>query len=333
MKKNNRGLAFPTFYGLRDDGYGHFCAKYKHPNTQPMEGSSTNGAASAASGEGGGTQAVQNDSATENNKKMEEKDIEQLEQGQEGQVPAEKTQRDLFYERHRRDYPDDDEADEDLVYRRINERNSEYDRLKKNDDDFRTVVNEHPQFGGMFLDAADGKDFFDSLFSRFSKEDIMSAYDDPEKAKELSEKYEAYMKSEQDAKKFREEGDANIKETIERFRKYCEDNNIGEDEAMEMWQKINDFYAEGLSGKFSDELFDMMRKASTHDTDVEAARQEGELAGHNAKVQATLAKGKAPAGIPPTFSGGQGATLAEPKPKNKKVVRNPFTNEDMEFDE
>lgn len=300
-----------------------------------MEGSSATGASSAAVGEGGGTQATQaNENATENNKKMEEKDIEQLEQGQEQeQTPAEKTQRDLFYERHRRDYPDDDEADEDLVYRRINERTSEYDRLKKNDDDFRKVVNEHPQFGGMFLDAADGKDFFDSLFSRFSREDIMAAYDDPEKAKELSEKYAAYVKGEQDAKKFREEGDTNIKETIERFRKYCEENNIGEEEAMEMWQQMNDFYSDGLKGKYSDKLFDMMRKASTHDTDVEAARQEGELAGHNAKVQATLAKGKAPAGIPPTFDGGQGTTLSEPKPKNKKVVRNPFRNEDMEFDE
>lgn len=314
----------------------HFCAKYKHQNNTSMEGSSTTGASATANGgEGGSAQATQakteNTNANETKEKMEEKELE-IEQTEQ-EKPVEKTQRDLFYERHRQDYPDDDENDEDLLYRRINERNGEYDKLKKNDDDFRKVVNEHPQFGGMFLDAADGKDFFDSLFSRFSKEDIMAAYDDPDKAKELSDKYAAYMKSEQDAKKFREEGETNIKETIERFRKYCDENNIGDEEAQEMWQKINDFYAEGLSGKYSDELFDMMRKASTHDTDVEAARQEGELAGHNAKVQATLAKGKGPQGLPPTFDGGQGATLVEPKPKNKKIVRNPFRNEDMEFDE
>lgn len=318
-----------------------------------MEGTSSTGATAAANGasasattsEGGGTQTI--NTATENTQKNEVKtkkaDTEKKAKESEQQTPPpsappqegekkEKSQKDLFYERHKKDYPDDDEADEELFWKRHNERTKEYDKLKKSDDDFRKVISEHPQFGGMFLDAADGKDFFESLLGRFSKEDILAAYDDPEKAKSLSESYTNYMKGQEESKKLREEGENNIKETISRFSKYCEKNDIGEEEMAAMWQQMNDFYTDGLKGKYSDKLFDMMRKAATHDADVENARQEGELKGHNAKVQATLAKGKAPKGLPPTFDGGQGGTAPEPKPKQKKVVRNPFTNEDMEFD-
>jgi hypothetical protein len=303
-----------------------------------MEGTSSTGATATANGasgsvttsEGGGTQAT--NAATENTQKNEVK-TEKADTEKKETEKKEKSQKDLFYERHKKDYPDDDEADEELFWKRHNERTKEYDKLKKSDDDFRKVISEHPQFGGMFLDAADGKDFFESLLGRFSKEDILAAYDDPEKSKKLSESYTNYLKGQEESKKLREEGENNIKETISRFSKYCEKNDIGEEEMAAMWQQMNDFYTDGLKGKYSDKLFDMMRKAATHDADVENARQEGELKGHNAKVQATLAKGKAPQGLPPTFDGGQGGTAPEPKPKNKKVVRNPFRNEDMEFDE
>jgi len=311
-----------------------------------MEGTSSTGATATANGasgsattnEGGGTQTT--NTATENTQKNEVKtekaDTEKKEtekKDEPKEEKKEKSQKDLFYERHKKDYPDDDEADEELFWKRQNERTKEYDKLKKSDDDFRKVISEHPQFGGMFLDVADGKDFFESLLGRFSKEDILAAYDDPEKSKKLSESYTNYLKGQEESKKLREEGENNIKETISRFSKYCEKNDIGEEEMAAMWQQMNDFYTDGLKGKYSDKLFDMMRKAATHDADVENARQEGELKGHNAKVQATLAKGKAPQGLPPTFDGGQGGTAPEPKPKNKKVVRNPFRNEDMEFDE
>lgn len=295
-----------------------------------MEGASTSGA-TAATGNGGNANASATNAAAEsttntqgvNNEGSTEKKAEK----------KEKSQRDLFYERHKNDFPDDDEADEELFYKRHNERMAEYDKLKKNDGDFRKVITEHPQFGGMFLDAADGKDFFESLFGRFSEEEIMDAYHDPDKRKKISETYAGHLKSQAESKKLREEGEANIKETIARFNKYCEKNGIEGDEAMAIWNQMNDFYSDGLKGKYSDTLFDMMRKASAYDSDVENARAEGQLAGHNAKVQTTLAKGKAPKGLPPTFDGGQGAAGAEAKPKNKKVVRNPFTNEDMEIEE
>jgi flagellar biosynthesis GTPase FlhF len=312
-----------------------------------MEGTSASGAStsSATSGEGGNAQGAQQaaestkqtkETAQPTEKEAAEKKETKSEkpEGEQKEEKKEKSQKELFFERHKKDYPDDDEKDEELFWKRRNERMAEYDKLKKSDDDFRKVIGEHPQFGGMFLDAADGKDFFESLLGRFSKEDIMAAYDDPEKAKSLSEAYGKHLKDSEARKKFMEEGEKNIKEdTIPRFLKYCEANKIEGEEMDALWKQINDFYDEGSRGKYSDKLFDMFRKAANYDADMENARQEGELKGHNAKVQATLAKGKAPSGLPPTFDGGQGGVAPEPKPKNKKTVRNPFRNEDMEIDE
>jgi len=309
-----------------------------------MEGASTSGA-SAATGNSGdsnsGTTATTKAEGTNTNntttevketKDTEKKTDEKETKAAPNEEKKEKTQRDLFYERHKKDYPDDDEADEDLVYRRINERNAAYDKLKQSDDDFRKVVHDHPQFGGMFLDAIDGKGFMESFLGRFSKEDVMAAYDDPEMAKKLSDSYSEYTKSKETNKKLGEERDSNVKESAGRFAKYCEKNDIGEEEMNAMWNEMLDIYEDGWHGKFTDKLFDKLRKAANYDGDVESARQEGEIAGHNAKVKTTLAKGAGPQGLPPTFEGGQGKALEEPKPKEKKIRRNPFTHEDQEFD-
>lgn len=316
-----------------------------------MEGSSSTGSSAAsatatngastgsATSEATQTQAESTNKAevktekAETSQQTETKEKKDEPKNEAKEEKKEKSQKDLFYERHKKDYPDDDEADEELFWKRRNERVKEYDKLKKSDDDFRKVISEHPQFGGMFLDAADGKDFFESLLGRFSKEDILAAYDDPDKQKKLSEAYGKHLEDEKARKKFKEEGEKNINETIGRFQKYCEKNNIGEEEMYAMWQQINDFYEEGGRGKYSDKLFDMFRKAANYDADVDNARQEGELKGHNEKVQATLAKGKDNKGIPPTFDAGQGGVAPEPKPKNKKKVYDPFRHEYREVDE
>lgn len=284
--------------------------------------------AQAASATGGNASVQQNDGSQENNGvKNENKETENKKE----EAPK-KSQKDLFYERHKKDYPDDDDKDEELFYKRHNERTAEYDKLKKSDGDFRKLVKDHPQFGAMFLDAADGKDFMASLLGRFSKEEMMAAYDDPDKAKDLSDRYSNYVKGEEERKKLEEEGNSNVQEAIGRFNEYCKKNGIGDDEKVDMWGQIVGFYEEGLRGKFSDKLFDMFRKAANYETDVAEAHKEGELKGHNTKVQATLAKGKGPEGLPPTFDGGQGAAAPEAKPKQKKKVYDPFSHEEIEVD-
>lgn len=238
-----------------------------------------------------------------------------------------KSNRDTFMERYKADYPDDNYEDEEAMYGRMNERNAAYDRLKTNDDNFRKLVNEHPEYGGMVADMMEGKNFIESFLARFSDEDITAARNDPEMAKKLADAQAEYLKGIEDSKKLREEGDANIQVSLQELSSYCNDNGIDEEGATTLWGKCLDFAGNVLKGIFTKELFDLVNKGMNHDNDVAAAREEGEIAGHNAKVQTQMAKGQGPEGIPPTFDGGQGAAAPEAKPVQKKRFYNPFSHE------
>jgi hypothetical protein len=216
------------------------------------------------------------------------------------------------------------------MYGRMNERNADYDRLRTNDDNFRKLVNEHPEYGGMVTDMMEGRNFIESFLGRFSKDDIMAAYDDPEVAKKLADAQADYLKGQEDSKKLKEEGDANIQNSINELNVYCEENGIDEQGATELWGKALDFAGNALKGIFTKELFDLVNKGMNHDQDVEEARQEGEIAGHNAKVQTQLAKGAGPQGLPPTFDGGQGAAAPEGKPQKRKG-KLPLSGKEFEY--
>ena len=259
-----------------------------------------------------------------------------MEENKETQTPPaeeetpKKSNRDTFMERYKADFPDDNYEDEEAIYGRMNERNADYDRLRTNDDNFRKLVNEHPEYGGMVADMMEGRNFIESFLGRFSKDDIMAAYDDPEVAKKLADAQADYLKGLEDSKKLREEGDANIQNSINELNAYCEENGIDEQGATELWGKALDFAGNALKGIFTKELFDLVNKGMNHDQDVEEARQEGEIAGHNAKVQTQLAKGAGPQGLPPTFDGGQGAAAPEGKPQKRKG-KLPLSGKEFEY--
>ncbi len=260
---------------------------------------------------------------------MEEKEEKKETAPTEGETPK-KSNRDTFMERYKADYPDDNFEDEEAMYGRMNERNADYDRLRTNDDNFRKLVNEHPEYGGMVTDMMEGRNFIESFLGRFSKDDIMAAYDDPEVAKKLADAQADYLKGQEDSKKLKEEGDANIQNSINELNVYCEENGIDEQGATELWGKALDFAGNALKGIFTKELFDLVNKGMNHDQDVEEARQEGEIAGHNAKVQTQLAKGAGPQGLPPTFDGGQGAAAPEGKPQKRKG-KLPLSGKEFEY--
>ena len=71
----------------------------------------------------------------------------------------------------------------------------------------------------------------------------------------------------------------------------------------------------GMENKYGAEDFDLAYNAIHHDTDVAAARNEGEVAGRNAKIEAARRDRNRAAAIPPAAIGGQGGRLEERKPR------------------
>lgn len=73
----------------------------------------------------------------------------------------------------------------------------------------------------------------------------------------------------------------------------------------------------GMENKYSVEDFDLAFNAINHDSDVATARQEGEIAGRNAKIAAARRDRNAASAMPPAPTGRQGGAMAESKPKKK----------------
>lgn len=73
----------------------------------------------------------------------------------------------------------------------------------------------------------------------------------------------------------------------------------------------------GMENKYAAEDFDLAYNALHHDSDVSAARQEGEVAGRNARIAAARRDRAATGNMPPAPAGRQGGSMGEPRPKQK----------------
>lgn len=73
----------------------------------------------------------------------------------------------------------------------------------------------------------------------------------------------------------------------------------------------------GMENKYAAEDFDIAYNAINHDADVATARQEGEVAGRNAKISAARRDRAAAEAMPPAPTGRQGGRMAEPVPQKK----------------
>lgn len=73
----------------------------------------------------------------------------------------------------------------------------------------------------------------------------------------------------------------------------------------------------GMENKYGPEDFDLAFNAIHHDTDVEAARVAGEVAGRNAKIATSRRERNVSGAMPPAAPGGQGGRMQEVSPKKK----------------
>lgn len=139
-----------------------------------------------------------------------------------------------------------------------------------------------------------------------------------------------------------EEGRAKFKDQLTEWRNRKSANDALEDEAKTNWKNSVSALAEwgdsrglsleqkrdvmlrllaitfnGMENKYNTEDFDLALNAINHDTDVAAAREEGEVAGRNARISAARRDRAAAGNMPPAPTGRQGGAMSEPKPQRQ----------------
>lgn len=140
-----------------------------------------------------------------------------------------------------------------------------------------------------------------------------------------------------------EESRANFKDQLSKWRERKSANDAIEAEAEENWNnslaalkewgeakgltleqqrdvmlRLLAITFNGMENKYGQDDFELAYNAINHDSDVEAARAEGEVTGRNEKIAATRRERAAANSVMPPAAGRQGGTVGEPQAPKKK---------------
>lgn len=192
----------------------------------------------------------------------------------------------------------------------------DYDSLKGNHKKLTegiTGLNEYiakdPRLGaaiGMSFGEGDDKIPFNHALGRLYGADGLS--DDEDFIKGTQEYNEAQAQS----RKEQEEAQANFQESIKRFDQYVADNELPEERKTELFDGIMQLAESFLMGNIPTEIFELINKGMSYDSDVQEAADTGFVEGKSENVRTQMKKKKADTDIP-DMAGGTGAGKVKQK--------------------
>lgn len=173
------------------------------------------------------------------------------------------------------------------------------------------------RIGSLFLKWAEGGNIMEHLIEEFGDEFLDALTSDEGKQKFLDAQAR-WIERVNKNKSAEEEAAANFQKSIETLNAFQEANNLTDEQAIAVFDKIHQIGADMVRGIYTEESLNLALNAINHDKDVATAKAEGELAGKNAKIREKMRSGEEmQRNLPPTL-GGQGAGVPERKPANKR---------------
>lgn len=230
------------------------------------------------------------------------------------EAPATPTSKDRYMSRYKEAYPDTDFEDENNLYDAANANLDELDKYRTNNKALIDAIDKTPALAGMLVAARDGQNPFEWLAENVGA-DIRELYDDPANAKKISDALAKYTKSQSEGAEAAKIRDENVTASLAELDKVGEELGLDEQGKLDLATKVYDIIDDGLSGKISADTFKLFYKGGTYDSDVENAREEGEVKGRNEQIAEKLEKQGKTAEMPPNISNGAGA---KPKETEKK---------------
>ncbi len=196
----------------------------------------------------------------------------------------------------REKYPDKSFEDDEELFGAIGD---DYDgyardadelgRFREDDKKLREMMSREPRNAQLLIDVYNGGDPIMGLIKRYGTE-IRDVLDDPEAQEKIAEANKEYVDRLAESEKLEDEYKTNLDQSIETLRSFKEENGMTDEEADAVFNGVMQVVRDGLMGKFSAATLGMFRKAMTRDADVASAREEGEVAGRNARITERLRK-------------------------------------------
>lgn len=113
------------------------------------------------------------------------------------------------------------------------------------------------------------------------------------------------------------EAEANWQQSLAALEEWGNAKGLSLEQKRDVMLRLLAITFNGMENKYGPEDFDLAYNAINHDSDVAAARVEGEVAGRNERIAAARRDRTAAAAMPPAPTGRQGGSMQEPKPQKK----------------
>jgi hypothetical protein len=232
---------------------------------------------------------------------------------------VERTPRELFYERIRTSRPDakyDD--DEEEYFRQASaaldeheKKSGEYDSMTQK---LMSRFNSNPDEAEAFLDYLDGAPLPAAIRRRMGDEALSM--------KEGDEGWDEYVKAGEDRKAQHEESRkaldaflANAKESDAVMSDFVSEHGMDEETAKTFTDMVLAVANDISAGRVTKDTLMMLKKARDYDSDIAAAREQGEVDGKNKKIEAEKKRMQG-SGLPDAAVGGSAAEEVDAKTSN-----------------
>ena len=230
-----------------------------------------------------------------------------------------KSRRALLNERLAAKYPDLNIGDDEAVSERIG---ADYDDMEGQLNGYRDreskltdMFSNNPRAALFITDMAKGADPMVAWIERLGRENIMELLDDPEKREAYAEANRKYMERVAEEKRLEEEYEKNLAESLANLQQFQQERGLSDEQIDAAYDLVTKIGIDAINGKVSVESVDMALKALHHDTDVESAREEGEVAGRNQKIVEQRRRAKGSDGVRALGGANNMAETSEPKRK------------------
>lgn len=245
----------------------------------------------------------------------ETKAQEETPKEQKSEEPAKKTGRERLMERYAKSYPDrkfeGETADNDLFdltadeFDRYEKEHGEY---KEKSDRLNKLFNDFPESSEIFKAMVLNKEHpFDYIIDNYGDR-LAEALGSEEGKASLKKHREDKAKRDAENAEADKQFEANVAESLKTLEKWGLkkklDTNAQAEHFLAIRQALNDF----ADGKISEETYDLFWNGAHYNNDVALAREEGEVNGRNAKIEAERLQSKARKASAPTLGGRGGAS-------------------------
>lgn len=132
---------------------------------------------------------------------------------------------------------------------------------------------------------------------------------------------ESYRERVRKSKELEDEEDRNWDGFLERLDNWGNERNLSNDDKAAIAVRLIDIKQKGNVNMYDEDDFNTVWRGIHYEGDVEAARNEGLIAGRNERIEATRkTRGAAAGQAMPSISGGRGGSMPAPQPPKKRSV-------------